>query len=387
MSNEVRIGVIGCGGMGSNHMAYFDKVPRLKFTAAADVEPKQVQNAVDKYGVKGFDDGEALMDSGLVDAVLIATPHYFHPPLSIAAFTRGIHVLTEKPVSVTAKAAQEAIEMHRKHGKDLQFAAMFQMRAIPVWNRVRQLIKDGELGEIRRTNWIVTNWLRSQRYYDSGGWRATWAGEGGGVLMNQCPHNLDLYQWLCGMPSKVHAHLGLGKYHHIEVEDDVTAVLHYPNGATGVFITTTGEAPGTNRLEIVGDHGKVVCDGSAKIEFTRTLHPVQEFSDSTPNSFPHIKCDKIIIEVDNANNGHRDITTNFVEAILDGTPLIAPAADGLHGVELANAMIMAGITGQAVDVPMDREAYDRFLKDLIKNSTFKKKQAKEAKADMTASFR
>ncbi len=387
---EVRIGIIGVGGMGNNHVGYFPKVNRLKLTAIADIEPAKLTHVTDKHPeIKPFNTGEELLDSGLVDAVLIATPHYFHPVFAQEAFKRGIHVMSEKPVAVTAKAAAETNAAHEKVKDKVIFSAMFQQRTTPSYQRAKEMIAAGELGEIRRTNWIVTDWFRSQRYYDSGGWRATWGGEGGGVLLNQCPHNLDLFQWLCGKPSKIQAFMTLGKYHHIEVEDDVTAYLEYPNGATGVFITTTGEAPGTNRLEITGDRGKIIIESGRTVEFHRTSESVKHILETTPQSFPGVTRDKLMIEVGaRAGAGaHQTITENFVAAILDGEPLIAPATEGIHSVEMANAMIQSGITGKAVDLPMDREGYDTFLKGLVKNSTFKKAAVKEAKADMAASFK
>ncbi len=388
--NEVRIGIIGVGGMGSIHVGYFPKVARLKLTAVADIDPARLTATVAKApDVKTFNTGEELLDSGLVDAVLIATPHYFHPVFAQEAFKRGIHVMSEKPVAVTAKAAEETNAAYEKVKGRVVFSAMFQQRTTASYQRVKEMIAAGDLGEIRRTNWIATDWFRSQRYYDSGGWRATWGGEGGGVLLNQCPHNLDLFQWLCGKPSKIQAFMTLGKYHHIEVEDDVTAFLEYPNGATGVFITTTGEAPGTNRLEITGDRGKIIIEPGKPVEFHRTTESVKHICDTTTQSFPTVTRDKMVIDVGGkpGAGAHQTITENFVAAILDGTPLIAPATDGIHSVEMANAMIQSGITGKAVNLPMDREGYDTFLKGLVKNSTFKKAEVKSAKVDMAASFK
>jgi predicted dehydrogenase len=384
---EVRLGVIGGGNMGQAHMKGFAQVKRLKFTAVSDAAAANVQKAVETYGVRGFDSAEALMSSGLADAVLIATPHYFHPTYSIAAMRHGLHVLTEKPVSVTAKEADAVNAEHKKHRK-LVYAAMFQMRLSPAWKKVRELVTTGQIGRVQRVSWIITNWFRSQAYYDSGGWRATWAGEGGGVLLNQCPHNLDLFQWVLGMPKSVRAFISLGKYHHIEVEDDVTAYFEYPSGATGTFITTTGEAPGTNRLEIAGDHGKVVADGSTRIELTRTEVNVREFCKTTREAFPAVPVSRAVIEVaaDDPFN-HKAIIQNFVDAILDGAPLVAPAEEGIHSVELANAMIMSGLTGKAVTFPSDHEAYDRLLKKLIRESKFKKGAVKQAQVDMLASFK
>lgn len=362
---EVRLGVIGCGGMAQGHMKYFEKIERLKFAAAADVHQPNLDKVVETYPeVKAFNTAEELLDSGLVDAVLIATPHYFHPPLAMAAIDRDIHVLVEKPIAVTVKAADQMNAAAAAKPK-LVYAAMFNQRTNQTYIEARRLIQEGTLGELQRVNWIITDWFRTQHYYESGSWRATWAGEGGGVLLNQCPHNLDLLIWLTGMPESVHAFISLGKYHRIEVEDEVTAYLKYPNGATGVFITTTGEAPGTNELELVGDRGRmVVRDGEITLHQTKVS--VREYRDTAKEMFSKPECETQTIEVPKGGIlGHRGITQNFIEAILDGKPLIAPAHEGVRSVELANAMIQSGIRKEQVMLPLDRETYENLLAELI----------------------
>ena len=258
----VRMGIIGIGNMGTTHAKSITDglVPGMQLTAIADRDAKRrdwaKQNLPESVTI--FEEGDDLIDSGLCDAVIIATPHYQHPVLSIKAMEKGLHVMCEKPAGVYTKAVREMNEVAAKC--DVTFAMMFNQRTNCVFRKMRELVQSGQYGQIKRVNWIITSWYRTQSYYDSGAWRATWAGEGGGVLLNQCPHNLDLLQWICGMPSKVTAFCHEGKWHDIEVEDDVTAYLEYPNGATGVFITTTGDAPGTNRFEITMDKAKIVCD-------------------------------------------------------------------------------------------------------------------------------
>ncbi len=362
MKNEVKLGVIGCGGMAQAHMKMFAEIPRYRFVAASDTSASALDNVVRNYKVPGFADGHDLIKSGMCDAVLIATPHYFHPVYAAAALQHGLHVLTEKPVAVTAAAAEEVNRVSTKHPKQ-QFAAMFQLRSFPRWVKVKQILTSGQLGKIQRVQWTITNWFRSQAYYNSGSWRATWAGEGGGTLLNQCPHNLDMLYWLLGSPSRIQAHLGLGRYHRIEVEDEVTAFLQYPNGATGVFITSTGEAPGTDFLEIIGDQGKMTINGS-RIEMTINNVSAAEYCHTTKESFSLPPSHRVTVEIADGGS-HKAIHNTFVAAILDGAPLIAPASEGIHSVEMANAMIMSGITGKALDLPMDRPAYDRFLKKLV----------------------
>lgn len=382
--DRVRLGIIGLGNMGQSHARYLleGKIRRCALTAVADAVPERLTAFPN---LKTFARSEDLIRSGAVDAVLIATPHYSHTTIGIDALQQGLHVLVEKPISVHKADAERLIAAHTN--KAQVFAAMFMQRTDPHYKRIKRLISDGELGEIRRTNWIITDWFRPEAYYASGGWRATWKGEGGGVLLNQCPHNLDLFRWLCGMPQRVRAFAGLGKNHNIEVEDEVTAYLEYPNGATGVFVASTSEAPGSNRLEIAGDRGKLVLE-DGKITFTRTEVPVSRFLKECPEWFAKPEVWKVEIPAEGKGGQHPEITQNFVDAILDGTPLIAPAEEGIHSVELANAMMYSHFSGQTAELPLDGAAYERMLQDLIARSTFQKKAAGSgaSAADMSKSF-
>jgi len=381
--NRVRMGIIGLGVQGGYHVALFKegKIKRAEVTAVCDIVPEKL---APYSGAKTFTGSEAMIRSGDVDAVLIATPHYDHTTIGIDALQNGVHVLVEKPISVHVADAQRLIAAHTD--PKVVFAAMFNQRTDPKYIRTKRLIESGELGEIRRVQWTITDWFRPEAYYASGGWRATWQGEGGGVLLNQCPHNLDLLQWLCGMPIRMLAFCRLGKYHNIEVEDDVTAYFQYPNGATGVFITTTGEAPGTNRLEIAGDRGKVVLE-SGKITFTRTEVPVAQFSRTSTAMFSRPDVWQIDIPIP-AGNGpqHAGITQNFVDAILDGTPLIAQAEEGINSLELANAMLYSSFQGRTVDLPLDAAGYEKQLQGLIAGSRFQKVTADAVSVDVTTSF-
>ena len=376
----VRLGIVGLGNMGSGHVAGMPKIKNCELTAVCDVDTGKLA----KYAqFKQFEDSAEMIRSGDVDAVLLAVPHYFHTTIGIDAMQNGIHVLTEKPVAVHKADAQRMIDAHTD--PKLVFAAMFNQRTDPHYQRIRRLVQSGELGEIQRTSWIITNWFRTATYYASGGWRATWRGEGGGVLLNQCPHNLDLFQWICGMPSKVRAFCSFGKYHDIEVEDDVTAYLEYPNGATGIFVTTTGEEPGTNRLEIVGDRGKLVYE-DGKIVFTRTESSVREVLNTSKQSFTSIPSWICEIPVNGYGGQHCEIVQNFVNAIEMGEELIAPAREGIYSVEIANAMLYSSWTDSTVNLPLDAAAYEAALQERIATSRYEKPAVVEAEVDMAASF-
>ena len=376
----VRLGIIGLSSMGYAGMIQDGKVPRCTVTAVCDVDPKKLEPW---KSTKTFTDSTKLIGSGEVDAVLIATPHYDHTPIGIDALRHGLHVLVEKPISVHKKDCEKLIAAHTN--KSQVFAAMFQQRTDPHHWRIKKLIDDGELGDLKRTNWIITDWYRTEAYYASGGWRATWKGEGGGVLLNQCPHTLDLFQWICGMPVRVRAFANFGKYHTVEVEDEITAYLEYPNGATGVFVTTTGEAPGTNRLEVVGDRGKVVLENDT-ITFIRNEQPTSEHCRTAEKFFTKPDRWNIEIPVEGRGERHVGIIKNFVGAILDGEPLIAPAEEGIHSVELANAMLYSSLLGETVKLPLDGDAYEAKLNELIASSKFAKKVVERPSEGMEASF-
>jgi predicted dehydrogenase len=381
--DKVRIGIIGVGIMGSYHARYLleGKVKGAELTALCDIDPSKLEPF---KAVPGFARSEELIRSGQVDAVMIATPHYSHTTIGIDALQQGLHVLVEKPISVHKADAARLIAAHTNPQQ--VFAAMFCQRTDPHYRRIKRLIDGGELGKFQRIQWTITDWFRPEAYYASGGWRATWKGEGGGVLLNQCPHQLDLFQWMCGLPVRVRAFCHLGKYHQIEVEDEVTAYLEYANGATAVFIASTGEAPGSNRLEIAGDRGKVVLEGG-KITFTRTETPVSEFRRTCPDLFGKPEIWQIDIAAVGNGGQHQEITQNFCDAILKGTPLLAPAEDGIRSVELGNAMLYSSLQGQTVDLPLDGVAYERCLQDLIARSLAAKKTGAAGEVDVTQSFR
>jgi predicted dehydrogenase len=383
--NKVRLGIIGIGNIGRHHAEYLraGKINRCELTAVCDA----VAN-LDKFApLKIYTDAEKLIRSGDVDAVVIATPHYQHTTLGIAALEAGVHAMVEKPISAHKADAERLIAAHKKQkNAKLVFAGMFQLRVEPRYVKIRKMIKDGELGEITRLNWIITDWFRTEAYYASGGWRATWKGEGGGVLLNQCLHNLDVIQWLIGMPARVRSFCQLGRYHNIEVEDAVTAYLEYLNGATGVFITSTGEAPGTNRLEIIGTRGRLVLEKD-KLHFTRNEVSMIEFSKTSPSGFAKPEVWNVEIPIENATLPHATLMQNFVDAILDGTPLIAPGEDGIHSVELSNVMLYSSLIDKTVELPMDSAAYEAKLNELIANSKAgSKKVVKSTVEDFTKSF-
>ncbi len=365
---DLRLGIIGLGNMGQVHANALTagKVSRCRLTAVCDPDPQQARNYP---GAHGFLSSSELIASGEVDAVLIATPHYSHTTIGIEALEAGLHVLVEKPLSVHKADCERLIAAHRS--ADQVFAVMFNQRTDPFYRKLRDLISDGELGTIRRVNWTVTHWFRTAAYYASGRWRATWAGEGGGVLLNQSPHQLDLWQWLFGMPGKVRAFCQFGRYHDIEVEDDVTAYFEYENGTTGVLITSTGEAPGTERLEIAAERGRVIIEND-RFRFTRNEVPMSEFCRDSVDWFGKPSTWEVEISLSGHGGQHTEVIRNFVDAVLDGKALIAPAEEGIRSVELANAVLLSSFTDATVALPMDASAFEHSLNERIARSGPKK---------------
>ena len=384
--DNVRIGIVGLGNIGQIHVNNLleGKVERGVLTAVADAFPDKLPEYEAK-GLKTFDSGEALIASGEIDALMIATPHFQHTTLGIAALEAGLHVMVEKPISAH-KADAERLVAAAEARPELTFSGMFQMRVEPRYQKIRKLVQTGELGDLIRVIWIMTDWFRAEAYYQSSDWRATWKGEGGGVLLNQCLHQLDALQWIVGMPSRVQGHIGIGKHHDIEVEDDVTCYLEYANGASGAFITSTGETPGSNRFEIAGTRGRVLLEND-KLIVTRNAVPSDEWSRTSKIGFQQPKTTVEEIPIPGAEDAHAKLVANFVNAILDGEPLIAPGASGIGSVELANVMVYSGLLGQAIDLPMDGAAWEAKLNELIANSTHEKKTIEVSNEDFTASFR
>ena len=373
--SKVKLGVIGIGGMGSGHVNNIlqGKCPEIEVVAVADRRASRREWAEKTLpGVHIFSEGKDLIAAKVCDAVLIATPHYQHPVLAKDAMAHGLHVMCEKPAGVYTLQVREMIEEADKH-PELTFGMMFNQRTNCVYRKMKEMIEGGEIGEMKRMSWLITDWYRTQFYYDSGAWRATWAGEGGGVLLNQCPHQLDLLQWLCGLPVKVHAKLHEGKWHNIEVEDDVTAYLEFENGATGVFVTTTGDAPGTNRLEITGTKGKLVCDYNG-LTFIRNLTDEREWCVTCQEGFKTPPTEYVKVETDGRNEQHPEVLNKFAANILRGEALVADGREGIRGLMLSNAMHLSAWENREVSLPIDEQRFYELLMEKCKTSRHKEEK-------------
>ena len=385
---KLRLGIIGAGNIAATHVQNVleGKCPDIEITAVADRKESRRRWAQEKLpGAAIYCEGSELIAARPCDAVLIAVPHYQHPPLAIEAFRAGLHVMCEKPAGVYTLQVREMMAEADRH-PELTFGMMFNQRTNCVYRKIKELLDAGELGQIKRVNWIVTDWYRTQFYYDSGAWRATWAGEGGGVLLNQCPHQLDLWQWICGMPKRVQAHLSYGLWHDIEVEDDVTTFVEYENGATGVFVTTTGDAHGTNRFEIQMDGAKIVAeDGRLKLLEYEQLEP--EWTKTNTASFATVPCREVEVELDGENPQHVGVINAWGGAILRGEPLVADGREGIQGLTLSNAMHLSAFQGRAVEIPFDEDAfYDELMRRAATSRYGARKAAKAVFSDVSGTY-
>ena len=367
--DKLRYGIIGVGKQGSKYALILTSglVKNGVLTAVCDIEEERIKWAKEKLepkGIKVFADYKEMIDSGLIDAVLVETPHYDHPVMATYALSKGIHTLIDKPAGVYTKAIRELNEYAKEKAKDgVKFGIMYNQRTNPLYRYAKELVEAGRIGEIKRINWIITDWYRPQAYYNQGGWRGTWEGEGGGVLINQCPHQLDLFQWLGGMPTTIRGYAQYGKNRDIAVENDVTAYMEYANGATGLFVTSTHDFPGTNRLEIDGEKGKLVIEKN-RLEFTELTVSESEFNATNTKFMPSIPSKKIVKKMSKLREGfmyiheqHCGIIKNFTNHVLSGEKLIAPGEEGINGLTISNAIHLSSWLGKAVELPIDEELY------------------------------
>lgn len=386
---KLRYGIIGFGAQGGAYANFLaaGSVAKGTLGAICDTDPSKKAAALEKYpDVPFFDSYIEMMESGKVDAIITCVPHYLHPEMGIEALKRDIHALLEKPAGVYTKQVRE-LNAYALTKPDVAFGIMFNQRMNPLYQKIKEVVASGDIGDIRRTNWIITTWWRPQGYYNQSAWRATWGGEGGGVLVNQAPHQLDLWQWICGMPVKVYSKCKFGFRRDIATEDEVTALVEYENGATGVFVTCTHDIMGTDRLEILGEKGKIVVEGSKKITIKRLKTPEREMSENMDmsdvmrifmgGSMADVYDEEVIEIPDQWGTQHCLVMDNFADHVLNGTPLVASGQEGIKGVTLANAIHLSTWLGKEIELPFDE---DLFLSELNKRVEEEKQCIPEKKS-------
>lgn len=387
---KVKVGLVGLGNIGTKHATYLSEMENVDFSAVCDIVKVKADSFSQKYGAKAYYDYREMLEKGNLDAVIIAVPHYDHTPISIDAFEKGLNVLCEKPLAVHVNDANKSIdafERAKNKNDKLVFAMMFQERTYAHYRKIKEIIESGRLGNLIRVTWIDTTRFRTQKYYNSGGWRATWAGEGGGILSNQCPHNLDMYQWLFGLPKSVNGFAHIGKYHDIEVEDEVTAYFEHENGMVGHFIVSTAESPGSNRLEISAENGKLIYE-DGELTFYQNVNSMLNVLQTSEVVFDSIECWKTTIPIDGQlPRGHNVVAEKFINSILnEKEDLFAHGTEGLNSVMLANAIMLSSFKNEKVTLPINADEYEARLNELVKNSKFKKVVDESANVDMDSSF-
>ena len=379
---HINIAVIGIGNMGTAHAACImdNQIEGMSLTAVCDISDSKLRTFSKNHpDIKCYKNYEELFRDKICNSVIIAVPHPLHAEIAIKAFKNGLNVLLEKPADIAVSKVKKLNIAAKESGK--VFAIMFNQRTNPLFAKAREIVKSGQLGELKRTVWEITNWFRTQSYYDSGNWRATWSGEGGGVLLNQAPHNLDLWQWICGMPKSVVAFCDVAKYHNIEVEDDATIFTRYENGATGIFVTSTGEYPGTNRLEISGNLGKIVLENGT-LKWYKLKTPIQKIISDSEQGFAQIACDYEEIKQDKPETAHKGILQNFTNAILFGEKLISPGFDGINELTLSNAAYLSEWQGnREIHLPFDDEAFDSILSKKAASSKYTVSDTEKSEAN------
>lgn len=386
MNATIKFGVIGLGNIAKQHIENIleGRVRDAVLTSICSRQETDYSNQLAiQHQVRHFKDYKSLIDAGLVDALIIATPTMSHFEIAKYALEKDIHVMLEKPIALSSYEGEVLIRYQKP---TTQFALMLNQRTDPIFAKIKAIVESGCLGPIQRTHWTMTNWFRPEIYYQVSDWRATWKGEGGGLLVNQAIHNLDVFQWICGEPKLVQAQCEFGKYHDIEVEDEVTAFMRYANGATGTFIGSTGEAPGVNRFDIVGDKGSLIFD-NGHLTLIQNDQSTSAFNQQTEDMFGMPQTTEQKIQVDRAVNQHAIVMSNFVEAINNKTTLIAPAQEGLASLDIANAMLLSTWKGESVPLPLDRKEYQKYLDEKINSSVLRTKSERKAKVDMSASYR
>jgi len=388
MAEKVRLGIIGIGNQGSSYAKRFVKenwVPDIELVAIADINPARIAWAKENlsHDLAYFDDAIAMLDSGLINACVVSIPHYDHPRYAMECMKRGIHVMCEKPAGVYTRQVREMNEEAKKH-PDVVFGMMFNQRTNCLYRKMRELVQSGKYGRVRRANWLITNWYRSQFYYDSGDWRATWAGEGGGVLLNQCPHQLDLWQWILGMPKKLQSFMRYGQWHDIEVEDDVTTWMEYEDGHTGVFITSTGDPHGSNRFEVEMDGAQLIAEGD-KLFLLEFDQLEQDWTKTNKIPFASVPAHEVEVEMDGLNPQHQGVFQAFAGAILRGEPLVAGGEEGINGLTLSNAMHLSAFLGKPVELPFDEDLYESELMKRVATSR-RKEAGKSVFSDTTGTY-
>lgn len=358
----IRLGILGIGAMGQKHAqnVHAGRVDGMRLSAVADPSPERAAWAAENLsGAAYFEDPSALLQSDAVDAVLVAGPHHLHSRQAAKAVAHGKHVMVEKPVGIRASQIEPIVEAAK--ARNLVYCCMFNQRISPVNQRIHRMIRDGELGPLRRVTLLMTNCYRPQSYFDAAAWRATWSKEGGGMLVNQLSHRLDLLTWWLGLPVRVRAHLGYGKWHDIQVDDDVNVFLDYGKQGTATLVASTGDCPGVSLLAIQGDRGKLSLEAGERLRFYRLKTPESEFSRTYEGGFGEPEQEVLDLMCADADPAHLGMLQNFADSIAGRAAPVAPVESALDSLRLTQAIYLSDWQSQDVALPADNALFDGLL--------------------------
>ena len=359
-AKPIRFGVIGLGTMGQEHARVIRSNALMTLAAATDAQPNVGRRVAADLGAKWFDSAGQMINSGEVDAVVIATPHWQHGEIAINALNAGLHVLCEKPLTVTVAQADEVLEAARNSRG--MFVVVHQKRFEPAYLFVKQLLDSGELGSIYRCSMLESAW-RSEAYYRSSPWRGTWRGEGGGVLLNQAPHILDRYAWLCGMPETITARCDTS-LHDIEVEDTASAILHHANGTHGYIHISTIEAPAISRTVLSCDRGRVTIE-NGKVTIAKLRDSIRERTAHDTQLMGNLENETRVVNMPSDGDVLSVFYDDFLAAVHGTGSLTCPGDEGRNAVELANAMLLSSAEGATIQLPLDRQQYTDFMEKML----------------------
>jgi len=359
--NPVRFGIVGVTGViGGTHIRAIRQTEGAELAAVTDLNLAAAQRVASEARCELLKNFDWLIKRADIDVVCLCTPHALHAEQAIAALKSRKHVLTEKPMAVTVADADKMIAASEKY--DRKLGVVFQYRFRPSVLAARALLQRGQLGQLYRVT-VVHAAFKTQYFYDAAAWRGTWKGGGGGVLINQAPHYLDLLAYLVGMPTRVAA-WNRTLTHRIEVEDTASALMEFPGGAQGFAHFNTVQAPGESRIEIVGDRGTLRIEDNDVRLFQPEI-PLRQFAQTDRSHiYAYPRTAEVRVPLASSEATHATVLQDFIDAVRHNRP---PACDGQEGrksLEIGNAMLLSSFSGKPVELPVKRPSIRRLIKRL-----------------------
>jgi len=365
----IRIGIAGIGFIAEEYIKLITagRIQNAEVRALSSRNRSHMEAVKEKYQLDAvlFTDYEAMLSSGLIDAVMICTPHFHHPGMAIKAIRRGIHTMIEKPVGIFPEELRELAESLQTH-PDVKAGVLYCRRTNPIYQQIKDFLDSGELGQLKRVTWIITNAsvYRTQAYYNSATWRGTYVGEGGGLLLNQVSHHIDMLVWLLGLPKAIQANCYSAVERNIEVENEVSITMEYPGQAIGQFISSTREFPGTNRLEISCSKAQLILENEKDLTVRKLGVEETEFNRTTNIPFAFIPYEEEIHNFEPYENPEIQarIVNNFISAVTDGKPIACPVEDAIRSQQFIIGAYLSSWQEKKLTLPADGKAFTEELK-------------------------